>query len=95
MGVLFQVCIGLAVCLAFAAAGPDVINPDLVVVKVVKNVDLTTQLPKIVSQITLENAGQSSVRYFLVAADVPIASSLSFVGAAVSLQNTAIDCRVS
>lgn len=95
MGALFQVCIGLAVCLAFAAAAQDVINPDLVIVKVLKNVDLTTQLPKVVSQITLENAGQSGVRYFLVAADLPIASSLSFIGASVSFPNMAIDCRVS
>lgn len=83
MGALFQACVGLAVCLAFAAAAQEAINPDLVVVKVLKNVDLTTQLPKIVSQITLENAGQSGVRYFLVAADLPIASSLSFIGASI------------
>jgi len=91
MGALFQACVGLAVCLAFAAAAQEAINPDLVVAKVLKNVDLTTQLPKIVSQITLENAGQSGVRYFLVAADLPIASSLSFIGASVSLQFMVID----
>ena len=65
-------------------ANPDSINADLVNSKVLKNIDLTTHLPKITSSITLENTGKTSVRSFLFAADASLTDSLSFIGALVS-----------
>lgn len=84
MGLIIQLFVWLSVCSVLAFAAPDVVSPDLVIAKAQKNVDLTTQLPKIVTQLTLENAGQSGLRYVLVAADPGIANGLSFVGASVS-----------
>ena len=83
MAVILRLFVSLGVWSVLASAAPDAVSPDLVIAKAQKNVDLTTQLPKIVTQLTLENAGQSGVRYFLVAADPDIANSLSFVGASV------------
>lgn len=80
----YEAFVWLGVWLTVASADPDAVNPNLVIVKAQKNVDLTTQLPKIVTQLTLENAGQSGLRYVLVAADPGIANGLSFVGASVS-----------
>ena len=83
-------CLLLIVQLAsIAFATQDTVNPDLVNVKVVRNVDLSTHLPKIVSEITLENGGKSAIRSFLFTPDPVLASDLSFIGASVSLLENA------
>jgi len=70
--------------LAFnCSAGSDNINGDLVVSKVLKTVDLSSQLPKVSSSITLENTGKTTVNYFIYAVDPSLASQLAFVGALV------------
>lgn len=70
--------------LAFSSsAGTDNISGDLAVSKVQKTVDLSSQLPKVSSSITLENTGKSSVNYFIYAVDPSIASRLAHVGALV------------
>jgi len=69
-------------CLYLTAA-EDAINADIVNSRVQRTVDLTTHLPKVNSRITIENAGKTTVRYYIVAIDPDIASNVSFVGASV------------
>jgi len=63
----------------------DSINADIVNTKVQRTVDLTTHLAKISHRITFENTGKTGIRSYLVAIDPSLASTLSFVGATVSL----------
>jgi len=64
-------------------AGEDAINADIVNSRVQRTVDLTTHLPKISSRITVENAGKTVVRYYVVAIDPNLTNNVSFVGASV------------
>ncbi len=80
----------LSIC---CGANQDVVNNDLVNSKVQRTVDLSTHLPKISSSITLENAGKSTVRYFLVALSMDQRDHLSFIGATVSIENNAFRCN--
>ncbi|ELT91404.1 hypothetical protein CAPTEDRAFT_159283 [Capitella teleta] len=78
-------CFGLlfAFLLSPLSAITDTINADLINKKVKKTVDLSTHLPKIVTSITLENAGKTAVKSFLFSADPSLADNLSFLGASV------------
>ena len=71
-------------CWLHLIAGEDAINADIVNSRVQRTVDLTTHLPKVNSRITVENAGKTVVRYYIVAIDPNLASNVSFVGASVS-----------
>lgn len=57
----------------------DVINKDLVNKNVERTIDLSTQLVKISSKITIENIGKAPVKNFLVAVDPTSKDKLAFV----------------
>jgi len=74
--------IGSVACIAAAA---DVINNDVVVVKALRTVDLTSHLPKISTRLTLENSGKTAVKSILFTIDPNLADNLSFIGASVRI----------
>ena len=78
--------LGFVLVLGRGAAGEDVINADLVNVRVQRTVELSSHLPKISTRITLENTAKSAIKYFLIAIDPQISGNLSFIGAAVSIK---------
>jgi len=73
----------LLFCLVHLIVAEDAINADIVNNRVQRTVDLTTHLPKVTSRITVENAGKTTVRYYIVAIDPNLANNVSFVGASV------------
>jgi len=76
--------VALLFCWLHLITGEDAINGDVVNSRVQRTVDLTSHLPKVNSRITVENAGKTTVRYYIVAIDPVLAKNLSFVGASVS-----------
>ncbi|CAH1784946.1 unnamed protein product [Owenia fusiformis] len=66
---------------SYHGALQDKIEDGLVNSKVTRTVDLTNHLPKVTSQITLENTGKNSVRSFVFAVDPYLKDKLSFIGA--------------
>lgn len=77
----------LLFCWVHVTTGEDAIIADIVNSRVQRTVDLTTHLPKVNSRITIENAGKTVVRYYILAVDPNLASNVSFVGASVRLLN--------
>lgn len=61
----------------------DTVNSDLVLTNVDRKIDTSTHLAKIVSSLTIENTGKSSVGFFLYAIEPSLQDHLSFVGAAI------------
>ena len=55
------------------------LHADLIVTNVDRTIDLSTQIPKITSQVTLENKGSSAAREFLLAIEEDSASNLSYL----------------
>jgi len=75
-------------------AGEDAINADIINSRVQRTVDLTTHLPKVNSQITVENTGKTTIRSYIVAIDPNLASNISFIGASViTLYRRRIHCN--
>ena len=66
------------------SANQDKINDSLVNVKVERKIDISSQLVKVNSAITLENGGSGAVKSFLVAAEPALVDHLAYVGASVS-----------
>ncbi|CAK1601673.1 unnamed protein product [Parnassius mnemosyne] len=58
----------------------DIISSDLKLKNVDRNIDISSQLVKITSKITLENTGRAPVKYFLYAAESVTKDNLAFVG---------------
>lgn len=62
-------------------ANVDTISGDIKFKNVDRTVDLSTQLVKVSSKITLENSGKSPVKSFLVAVEASAKNNLAFIGA--------------
>lgn len=76
----FDVCVCLLALIA-SSLSADSVDTSLVNKNVERIVDLTTQLAKITTKITLENTGDSNVRSFLFAVEANQKERLAFVGA--------------
>jgi len=66
-----------------ALATADTINKDIVNKKIDRKIDISTQLVKISSKVTLENAGSASVKSFLLPLTTAEKAHLSFINAQV------------
>jgi len=73
-----------ALLLASCILGKDDFNSKLVINEVSRKIDLSTQLAKVSTSVTLENAGDSSVGYFHLAIEPSLVDKLAFVGVTVS-----------
>lgn len=73
-----------ALLLASCTLGKDDFNSKLVLSEVSRKIDLSTQLTKVSTSVTLENAGDSSVGHFHLAIEPSLVDKLAFVGVAVS-----------
>jgi len=73
-----------ALLLASCILGKDDFNSKLVISEVSRKMDLSTQLAKVSTSVTLENAGDSSVGYFHLAIEPSLVDKLAFVGVTVS-----------
>lgn len=63
----------------------SIINDKLIVNKVERTVDISTQLAKVTLDITLENAGSDSCKSFLIGVDSKLANHLAYASASVSI----------
>ena len=68
---------------SFSLAKNDV-NPKLVISEVSRKIDLSTQLTKISTSLTIENGGDSSTGFFHLTIEPSLVDKLAFVGATVS-----------
>lgn len=69
-----------ALLLASCTLGKDDFNSKLVISEVSRKIDLSTQLAKVSTSVTLENVGDSSVGYFHLAIEPSLVDKLAFVG---------------
>ena len=69
--------------LLFAQAFADEPSKDLVLKRVARQIDLTSHLFKQEVSLTLENAGERPLSWFLYTVDTGLASKLAYVGAEV------------
>lgn len=74
-----------ALLLASSILGKDDINSKLVISEVSRKIDLSTQLTKVSTSLTLENGGDSSTGFFHLAIEPPLEDKLAFVGVTVSI----------
>ena len=73
-----------ALLLASCTLGKDDFNSKLVISEVSRKIDLSTQLTKVSTSVSLENAGESSVGHFHLAIEPSLVDKLAFVGVTVS-----------
>lgn len=79
---------------SFCGAVQDKIEDGLVNTKVTRTIDLTSHLPKITSQVTLENTGKTGVRSFVFSVDPSLKDNLSFIGAVTKEDGDATKLKV-
>lgn len=82
----FSLCLAAVVALLLASCtlGKDDFNSKLVISEVSRKIDLSTQLAKVSTSVTLENGGDSSVGYFHLAIEPSLVDKLAYVGVTVS-----------
>lgn len=73
-----------ALLLASCILGKDDINSRLVISEVSRKIDLSTQLTKVSTFVTLENGGDSATGHFHLAIEPSLVDKLAFVGVTVS-----------
>ena len=73
------------ILLATCLASQESVNPDIVIAKVARSVDVSTHLPRINSAVTLENTGKSAVRSFIYGIEPELADKVAYIGAVVSI----------
>lgn len=61
----------------------EVINPEIVIRNVDRQIDVSSQLAKIICKLTVENAGKSPVKSVLYAVEPQFKQLVSFIGAQV------------
>lgn len=71
----------LYVLIKCESANIDSISSDIRLKNVVRTIDISSQLVKITSKITLENTGKSPVKNFLLAVEPSAKKNLAFIGA--------------
>ena len=82
--VSFRLAAIAALLLASFTLGKDDINSKLVISEVSRKIDLSTQLAKVSTSLTIENGGDSSTGYFHLAIEPALVDKLAFVGVTVS-----------
>lgn len=73
-----------ALLFASFTLGKNDVNAKLVISEVSRKIDLSTQLTKISTSLTIENGGDSSTGFFHLAIEPSLVDKLAFVGATVS-----------
>ncbi|CAG9796933.1 unnamed protein product [Diatraea saccharalis] len=79
--ILFCIVTVLYIVIKSESLSVDNISSDVKFKNVDRTIDLTSQLVKITSKITLENSGKSPVKNFLLAVEASTKNNLAFVGA--------------
>lgn len=74
-----------ALLLASFTLGKDDFNSKLVISEVSRKIDLSTQLAKVSTSLTIENGGDSATGYFHLAIEPSLVDKLAFVGVTVSI----------
>ncbi|XP_037301440.1 dolichyl-diphosphooligosaccharide--protein glycosyltransferase subunit 1 [Manduca sexta] len=77
----FTFLIVLNVAFYCCSANVDTISRDIKIKNVDRTIDVSSQLVKIASKITVENAGNSPVKNFLIAVEESAKNNLAFIGA--------------
>lgn len=77
-----------ALLLASCTLGKDDFNSKLVISEVSRKIDLSTQLTKLSTSVTLENGGDSSTEHFHLSIEPSLVDKLAFVGVTVSFPLT-------
>lgn len=82
----FSFCIAAlaALLLASCILGKDDFDSRLVISEVSRKIDLSTQLTKVSTSLTLENEGDSAVGHFHLVIEPALVDKLAFVGVTVS-----------
>jgi oligosaccharyltransferase complex subunit alpha (ribophorin I) len=70
--------------LSFTLVNADV-NPNLIYSKVSRKIDLTSQLAKVSTTITLENVGDKAIGFFYYAIEPSAMDKVAYISAMVSL----------
>ena len=83
---VLHICFVIGFAVTISCARQDAINNDLVVAEAERKVDIATHIVKTSTALTLENAGRTSVGYFLVPVDPELQNYLSHVAASVSIE---------
>ncbi|XP_013175793.1 PREDICTED: dolichyl-diphosphooligosaccharide--protein glycosyltransferase subunit 1 [Papilio xuthus] len=78
--ITFSLAFLLCVIIKCNGVNVDTISNDIRIKNVERHIDISSQLVKITSKITLENAGQKPVKNFLYAAESTTKNNLAFVG---------------
>ena len=79
----------LSLLLVSLSCAADEVSRDVVLSYVSRDLDLTTHLVKERISLTVENGGESSLRWFLYTVDPSISSKLAYIGA----QVRSVDCE--
>ncbi|KPJ00259.1 Dolichyl-diphosphooligosaccharide--protein glycosyltransferase subunit 1 [Papilio xuthus] len=78
--ITFSLAFLLCVIIKCNGVNVDTISNEIRIKNVERHIDISSQLVKITSKITLENAGQKPVKNFLYAAESTTKNNLAFVG---------------
>lgn len=82
--VFLELAVLAALLLTPCVLGKASINPKLTLTKVSRKIDLSTQLAKVSSSVTLKNEGDSSSSYFLLAIEPSLFDKLAYASMTVS-----------
>lgn len=66
----------------------ELISSDVIIKNVDRQVDVSTQLAKITSKLTVENTGKSAVKTFIYAVEPQFKNLVAFIGAQVCMPLT-------
>lgn len=71
-------------CLVVGSLALDAISSDIVIKNADRQIDISSQLAKIATKLTLENTGKSPVKAFLYSVEPQLKKLVAFVGSQVS-----------
>ena len=75
----------VSICLLYVVSSRDSVNNDVVNAIVKRKIDISTQLVRITSTITIENTGKSPIASYLFTVDNELESQLSYIKATVNI----------
>ena len=72
----------------FFTVGKSDFDPKLVFSEVSRKIDLSTQLAKVSTSLTIKNGGDSNTRYFYLSIEPSLVDKLSYVGVMVCISSS-------
>jgi len=79
----FYLVVSFTILLASCLALQESVNPDVLIAKVARSIDISTHLPRINSAVTLENTGKSVVRSFIYGVEPELEDKIAYIGAVI------------